>query len=718
MQQSNRKTPAEIRENWKSGLVFCAAGILLNLIGAQAALLLHIPLYLDNVGTLLTAALGGYVPGIIAGYLTNLINGIKDTDTIFYGVLSVMIAVSATFMTKRGCFKKISVAALAIVLFALIGGALGSVLTWFIYGMEFGQGIGGDLARKIYALGGFSQFAAQISADFLIDLVDKSIVFLVSWLLIRVFPEKLKPRVRLRAWQQTPIHGEERRKARLLKTRGMSLRAKIVILVSIIMVLIALVTTVISYGMFHRTSIETQAQMASGVTRVMAKTIDPEKVDLYLEQGKSAAGYAEAESAIRTIRDSSPDIQYAYVYKILPDGCHVVFDPDTEEMPGSAPGDVIAFEGAFEKYLPALLAGEEIEPVISNGVYGWLLSVYTPVLNSRGECVCYACADISMQRLQVTEYSFMARAVSLFVAFFVLIMTVGLWLAEYGVILPINSIALATSGFAYDSGEGRRETVEQLKKLDIHTGDEIENLYQAVAKTSEDTMQYIADVQKKNETIAQMQDSLIAVLADLVESRDLYTGNHVKHTAEYAGIIAEQLRRKGIYADQLTDDFIRDLVHSAPLHDVGKIKIPDALLNKPARLTDEEFERMKRHTIAGREIIAKAAEKTADGTYLKEAQNLAAYHHERWDGKGYPFGLAGEDIPLSARIMAVADVFDALISKRSYKEGYSLEKSFGIIREGIGTHFDPQVAQAFLEAEEQVRAVVETRKNDTLEGSV
>ena len=160
----------------------------------------------------------------------------------------------------------------------------------------------------------------------------------------------------------------------------------------------------------------------------------------------------------------------------------------------------------------------------------------------------------------------------------------------------------------------------------------------------------------------------------------------------------------------LTDKYVEDVINSAPLHDVGKIQIPDDVLNKPGKLTEEEFERMKKHTSAGGEIIQQAIGAISEDTsgYLKEAGNLARYHHEKWDGTGYPEGLSGEDIPLSARVMAVADVFDALVSKRSYKDGFPFEKAMNIIREGTGTHFDPNVVKAFLESEEQVRAVMES----------
>ena len=200
----------------------------------------------------------------------------------------------------------------------------------------------------------------------------------------------------------------------------------------------------------------------------------------------------------------------------------------------------------------------------------------------------------------------------------------------------------------------------------------------------------------------------VIVIEQMVESRDQCTGDHVHKTAEYTRLIMDQMRKDGAYKDQLTDEFMADVVRSAPLHDIGKIHVPDAILNKPGKLSPEEFEQIKEHTTAGRDIIGKALDMVvadeASG-YLHEAQNLAYCHHEKWNGTGYPQGLSGENIPLSARIMAVADVFDALISKRSYKDAFPFEKAMDIIREGVGTHFDPKVAEAFLRAESAVRKV-------------
>ena len=181
----------------------------------------------------------------------------------------------------------------------------------------------------------------------------------------------------------------------------------------------------------------------------------------------------------------------------------------------------------------------------------------------------------------------------------------------------------------------------------------------------------------------------------------------MRKTAAYADLILRELKRENIYTDQLTDTFVSEVVHSAPLHDIGKIQVSDAILNKPGKLSPDEFEAMKTHTTAGADIIRHAMDMVSqtDSGYLKEAMNLANFHHEKWDGTGYPRGLKGEEIPLSARIMAVADVFDALVSRRSYKEPFSFEEAMRIIQEDSGTRFDPAIVDAFCRAGEEVRRI-------------
>ena len=202
-----------------------------------------------------------------------------------------------------------------------------------------------------------------------------------------------------------------------------------------------------------------------------------------------------------------------------------------------------------------------------------------------------------------------------------------------------------------------------------------------------------------HEQVSNMQSGLIKFMAEVVENRDDNTGGHIRRTAEYVESIAKELKKQGIYSDILTDRYMSDMIVAAPLHDIGKIHIPDAVLNKPGKLTEEEFEIMKTHTTAGEELLIRAKEELGESGYLNTALEMAAYHHEWWNGKGYPYGICREEIPLCARIMAVADVFDALTSKRCYKSAMPLEKACAIIKEESGTHFDPAVVEAFFAAD-------------------
>ncbi|MCM1050174.1 MAG: HD-GYP domain-containing protein [Clostridiales bacterium] len=202
-----------------------------------------------------------------------------------------------------------------------------------------------------------------------------------------------------------------------------------------------------------------------------------------------------------------------------------------------------------------------------------------------------------------------------------------------------------------------------------------------------------------HERVSSMQSGMITFMAEVVENRDDNTGGHIRRTAKYVECIAKELKKQGLYSDILTDRYMSDMVVAAPLHDIGKIHIPDAVLNKPGKLTDEEFEIMKTHTTAGEKLLRHAKEELGESEYLNTALKMAAYHHEWWNGKGYPYGISGEEIPLCARIMAVADVFDALTSKRCYKSAMPLEKAYAIIREESGTHFEPAVVEAFFAAD-------------------
>ncbi|MBP5756631.1 MAG: HD domain-containing protein [Spirochaetales bacterium] len=695
----------------KYALALCFVGLAINVIGVRIARLTGIPLFLDNIGTVLSAVLGGTIPGIAVGFFTNLINAIGDGETAYYGCLSVMIAIASIIFEHKGffSFKKPLKLLVVIVVFAIIGGALGSILTWALYGLSFGNGISAPLAHKFYEAGKLSMFWSQFFADLIIDLADKAITVLIVTTILSFLPEKLRKQLFFAGWRQTPL-SEEKISESDKQSNRFSLQSKIILLVASAMLIVAGVVTAISFIHYRRAAIQEQINLAEGVVSVAAKAVDGDRVDEYIEKGFDADGYDAIYQRFFDLANSSENVQFVYAYQIQEDGCHVVFDADTPDLEGSEPGEVVEFDEAFLNVLPSLLAGDHIDPIISNEKFGWLLSVYEPIFDSAGKCKCYIGVDINMNQITIDGYQFLARVISLLVGFFLLILAITIWLAEYNVILPINAMSLSTGHFAYDSGSAREEAVESLRELDIKTGDEIENLYHSVTKTTEDMVAAIENEEHQKQVVTKMQNGLILVLADMVESRDECTGQHVRKTAAYTDVIMRELKKEGVYTDKLTDEFVSDVFNSAPLHDIGKIKVSDVILNKPGKLTDEEFEIMKTHTTAGSEVIEHAIRLVSekDSAYLKEANNLALYHHEKWNGTGYPMGLKGEQIPLSARIMAVADVFDALVSVRSYKKSFTFEQAMDIIKEGSGTHFDPAIVKAFVNASDQVRKVMNT----------
>lgn len=216
------------------------------------------------------------------------------------------------------------------------------------------------------------------------------------------------------------------------------------------------------------------------------------------------------------------------------------------------------------------------------------------------------------------------------------------------------------------------------------------------------------EVQRRTREMQAVQDLTIEMMASLAETRDNETGNHIRRTQNYVRELAEHLRHHPRFADFLTSGNIQLLFKSAPLHDIGKIGIPDSILLKPGRLDMHEFQIMQTHTTLGGEAIARAERRAGRVVpFLRLAKEIANGHHEKWDGSGYPQGLAGDAIPVSARLMAIADVYDALISSRVYKPPLAHDEAVKIIVAGRGSHFDPDIVDAFVELQEVFRGIAE-----------
>ena len=214
------------------------------------------------------------------------------------------------------------------------------------------------------------------------------------------------------------------------------------------------------------------------------------------------------------------------------------------------------------------------------------------------------------------------------------------------------------------------------------------------------------EIEFNTEKLDALQNHIIRSLASLVESRDTDTGGHIQRTSEYVELLANKAFQTNYYPDIINEHYINLLKRAAPMHDIGKIVVPDSILKKEGRFTPAEFEQMKLHTTEGRRIIQEVIGIADDRDFIDIAADVATYHHERWDGTGYPYNLAGEDIPISARIMAIADVFDALVSQRCYKDALTPDSAFNIIEKEAGTHFDPTLVKLFLSVKEEIRIIL------------
>ncbi|MDR0519932.1 MAG: response regulator [Clostridiales Family XIII bacterium] len=240
-----------------------------------------------------------------------------------------------------------------------------------------------------------------------------------------------------------------------------------------------------------------------------------------------------------------------------------------------------------------------------------------------------------------------------------------------------------------------------LKRIENHLF--IEEQKDKLKEWNENLEKIVTDRTKE---VVKLQNAILGTVGDMVEFRDDVTGGHVARTQKYLELLIDQMVEDNIYHDEVSKWNLDYLLPSAQLHDVGKIAITDLVLQKPGKLTEEEFEIMKSHASIGIDIIKKIEENVGSTTFLKHALNIAGGHHEKWDGTGYPAGLAGEDIPLEGRLMAIADVYDALVSKRPYKDAFSTEKAKQIIDEGSGTQFDPKVIAVFDKVADKFAEVV------------
>ena len=705
MEYNSKRIQRNIRE--RAILVFI--GVIINVVMFFIVEKLELPIFMDTIGSVGVAALGGIFPGVLTAFATNIICNFIKNGMLYFAFVNVLVAMYTVWFLRKYDFQK-PVDALR---FALVSGTFSGILGTMVglgvfeSPLSFSMNVFIEtLSRSLHT----SFAVSYLIINILFNILDKALtVFVVSFLL-RYIPEGKKRSIIAGIWRQRPLTNEELVEIKEWeKDLKKSSRTRMTLVIVSIAFILCTVMGWIGGSIYYENEKNDRTENAKNAVVFAASVIDPGKVNDYIKRGRSVDGYNETEELLYKIRKNAIGVEYLYALKIDERGVIFIFDLESDDGAKTyEPGEFSLIEDAFYPYLPDLLEGKEIEPIENNSLGKWLLTVYYPVKDEEGNCACYVGADVSLDYMAIYMQKFLLKVMTILAGFFLVILVFAIWMSDIYNAFPISSLAKCVDSFSHSGYDQKAldNNVRALRRLDIYTGDEVEKLYTSICDMTLNQAEQMRSLRRLNESTAKMQQGLIMTMANMVENRDSDTGAHIQKTAAYVKIIVEGLEKKGYYAEKITPKFKSDVVRSAPLHDVGKINISDSVLNKPGKLTPEEFEIMKTHTIHGKKIIEDAISTVSGESYLKEARNMAAYHHERWDGKGYPEGLHGEVIPLSARIMAVADVFDALTSPRVYKPAFPLDKALEILNEGAGTQFDPKCIEVFFEAMPEVKTVL------------
>ena len=464
-----------------SPILICVAAVVVNLIGAGVAKFFDLPLFLDTGGTIFVAMLSGYVPGLVVGFATNFLMSFTDESNMYYSSISIFVALYTTFLARHRQFQSFWRMLLTIPAMALMTTAATEVIEKFLFCTGVVQAV--------------TEIQSNFASTFLIELADKGLLIVLMFFVIKFVPSQVKNLFVGLGRKQAPLTKEMRHAVYQRKCPRSSLRTKILVFLTLSSFFIAASIASISYRIFEQAALAAHTKIAESLATIAASEVDAEKVDDYLKRGRAVDDYAEVEKNLHAIRDSNSDVKFLFVYKITADGCHVVFD--TGEV--TEPNTFREFQTLQYPYLDDLIAGKPVPPIVFDYNEGRLLTVYKPIYDAAGVCQCYAVIDFSMDLISAYGRSFIAKVLALFSGCFIFIFAVGLRFVENNIILPVNTMAYCARGFAYSSEKFCEDNVEKIKRLEIHTGDEIENLYGALTKTTQDVLTYFEKFTKMDE---------------------------------------------------------------------------------------------------------------------------------------------------------------------------------------------------------------------------
>ena len=488
-------------------IAICGAAVVVNLIGSFVARNLNLPLYLDTGGTIFVAMLSGYVPGVVVGFATNLLNSLLDESEMYYCSISIAVALYTTFLARRKWFRSFLRTLAAIPPLALIAALATTTIEKFL-----------TCTGVVEALAGIQ---TDFATTFLRELVDKGALVLIMFVALKFIPPQIVELFRGLGQRQAPLTGDMKRAVYERKCPISSLRTKMILILTLGAIFIAASISLITYRIFEQAAFLAQVKVADSLTAIVANEIDPARVDEFISRGHAAQGYDAVYQKIIDIKGSNSDIKFLHACRIMADGCRVVFNPD------AAAGTIVKLADDYP-HLDDLIAGKDVPPTISVFNGEQLITIFRPVRDVSGNCECYVVIDFSTSLISEYGRTFIAKVLALFSGCFVFIFVLGIRFVENNIILPVNTMDYCTRGFSYDTDAVCANNVEQLKRLKIHTGDEIENLYHALLKTTQDVLDYLEKLRRARRQVAEM---------DELAHRDSLTG--LRNKAAYDEMTAE-----------------------------------------------------------------------------------------------------------------------------------------------------------------------------------
>jgi response regulator RpfG family c-di-GMP phosphodiesterase len=655
----------------------------------------------------------GPLPAIVVAVTTSLICSFYSADAIYFAILGVFVAIRSASYIQNEKSKAIHLICLIGDL-ALISGVVETIFQWLLVGqpmlpyvIENARLLSGDNERLF--------FLSSMMIVMALNIVDKGISVIIALAIYMIMPEVVRKHLWNSKWRQKALTKEDIKAIRLnAKKRAGSLRVKVTLLLVSLVVVLTFILGLVSARINYQSIKSDGKEMVADVARYAASFFNTNDFEKFLEDGSKISEYSNIKymqynTQLLSFKQIFSEVEYLYVYQIREDGCYTLFDTDKETQKTGYVGDKIDFDEMYLPLVPDLLLGKKIPVQEVDSRFGIFITAYEPITDPDGNPTnYYVGADIAIENYDQYIRRYILRLGLAFSGFFAMILAYGLYTSAYHLVYPMSCLERSIDDIItnMDDQDKLDDSVRNLESLDIRTGDEVETLYRASCEMANQSAEQIRSIRLLARSNEKMQTGLIMTMADIFENQEIDSRAHIQKTAEYVRIILEGLRKKGYYTEKLTDKFINDVEISAPLYDIGKVKIPSSILNKPGELTDEEEKIMETHTTEGKKILENAISTVEGENYLKEARNMAAYHHENWDGTGYPLGLHGEVIPLSARIMAIADIFDELTSTRVYRNAQTAAEALEELKKGAGTRFDPKCVEVFEDSFAEVKSVL------------